>query len=92
MRRAARVDSNQSEIVKVLREAGAYVFVIGLPVDILCGYEGRTYLVEVKTDSKKRLTALQADFFEKWTGGTLARVDSPEAALRMIGVKPRENT
>jgi hypothetical protein len=42
--------------------------------------------MEVKTTSKKRLTGLQADFFEKWTGGTLCRVDSPEAALRMIGV------
>jgi hypothetical protein len=40
--------------------------------------------VEIKTDSKKRLTALQADFFENWIGGTLCRIDSPEAALRMI--------
>lgn len=87
MRRAARVDSNQAEIVRVLREAGAYVWVIGLPVDLLVGYNGHTFLVEIKTDSKKRLTALQADFFEKWTGGTLARIDSPDAALRMIGVK-----
>lgn len=87
MRRAARVDSNQAEIVRVLREAGAYVWVIGLPVDLLVGYNGHTFLVEIKTDSKKRLTALQADFFEKWIGGTLARIDSPEAALRMIGVK-----
>ena len=87
MRYAARVDSNQADIVRVLREAGAYVWVIGLPVDLLVGYNGHTFLVEIKTDSKKRLTALQADFFEKWTGGTLARIDSPEAALRMIGVK-----
>ena len=87
MRRAARVDSNQAEIVRVLRDAGAYVWVIGLPVDLLVGYSGHTFLVEIKTDSKKRLTALQTDFFEKWTGGTLARIDSPEAALRMIGVK-----
>ena len=42
--------------------------------------------MEVKTTSKKRLTGLQEDFFEKWMGGTLCRVDSPEAALRMIGV------
>jgi hypothetical protein len=31
------------------------------------------------------LRGLQADFFENWCGGTLARIDSPEAALRMIG-------
>jgi hypothetical protein len=87
MRYASRVDSNQADIVRVLREAGAYVWVIGLPVDLLVGKDSHTWLVEIKTDSKKRLTALQADFFEKWTGGTLARIDSPDAALRMIGVK-----
>jgi hypothetical protein len=86
MRRAARVDSNQLEIVAALRSVGASVFVIGLPVDLLVGYKNRTLLMEVKTGPKKPLTALQADFFEKWTGGTLCRVDGPEAALRMIGV------
>jgi len=83
---AARVDANQAEIVKALRDAGAYVWIIGLPVDLLVGYKNHTFLVEVKSTSKKRLTALQADFFENWCGGTLARIDSPEAALRMIGV------
>jgi hypothetical protein len=52
----------------------------------LVGYKGHTFLVEVKTTSKKRLTALQEAFFQNWCGGTLARIDSPEAALRMIGV------
>jgi hypothetical protein len=86
MRYAARVDANQDQIVSALRAAGAYVWIIGLPVDLLVGYKNHTFLVEIKTDSKKRLTKLQADFFENWSGSTLARVDSPEAALRMIGV------
>jgi hypothetical protein len=43
-------------------------------------------LVEIKDGSKKHLTPLQRDFFEKWMGGTLCRIDGPEAALRMIGV------
>jgi hypothetical protein len=86
MRRAARVDANQEQIVSALRAAGAYVWIIGLPIDLLVGHKGHTFLVEIKTDSKKRLTGLQADFFENWSGSTLARVDSPEAALRMIGV------
>ena len=84
MRYAARVDANQEQIVSALRGAGAYVWIIGLPVDLLVGYKGHTFLVEIKTDSKKRLTKLQADFFENWHGGTLARIDNPEAALRMI--------
>jgi hypothetical protein len=86
MRYAARVDANQTEIVMALRKAGAYVWVIGLPVDLLVGYKDRTFLVEVKTTSKKRLTSLQADFFNNWTGSTLARIDSVETALNMIGV------
>ena len=86
MRYAARVDANQAKIVQALRDAGAYVWILGLPVDILVGYKGKTVLVEVKDGPKKRLTGLQADFFENWGGGTLARIDGPEAALRMIGV------
>lgn len=86
MRFAARVDANQTQIVSALRAAGAYVWIIGLPVDLLVGYRGHTFLVEVKTNAKKRLTGLQADFFENWGGSTLCRIDSPEAALRMIGV------
>jgi hypothetical protein len=86
MRYAARTDANQTEIVIALRKAGAYVWVIGLPVDLLVGYKDRTFLVEVKTTAKKRLTSLQADFFENWCGGTLVRIDSPDGALRMIGL------
>ena len=86
MRYAARVDKNQADIVEALRKAGAYVWIIGLPVDLLCGFRGHTWLVEIKRDSKARLTPLQADFFENWSGSTLARIDGPDGALRMIGV------
>ena len=84
MRYAARVDANQDQIVSALRSAGAYVWIIGLPVDLLVGYKNHTFLVEIKTNSKKRFTKLQTDFFKNWAGGTLARIDNPEAALRMI--------
>ena len=86
MRYAARVDKNQAEIVKALRNVNAYVWIISLPVDLLVGYKGHTFLVEIKDGPKKRLTELQTDFFENWSGSTLARIDGPEAALRMIGV------
>jgi hypothetical protein len=86
MRYAARVDANQEQIVSALRAAGAYVWIIGIPVDLLVGYRGHTFLVEIKSTTKGRLTPLQRDFFENWGGSTLSRVDSPEAALRMIGV------
>ena len=86
MRYAAKVDSNQDAIVSTLRAAGAYVWIIGLPVDLLVGYGNHSYLMELKRDSKARMTPLQADFFKNWTGGTLCRVDSPDGALKMIGV------
>jgi len=86
MRRAARVDANQDQVISALRAAGAYVWIIGLPVDLLVGHKGHTFLVEIKDGPKKRLTALQEAFFAKWEGGTLARVDGPEAAIRMLGV------
>ena len=86
MRYAARVDANQKQIISALEAAGAYVWVIGLPVDLLVGHKGHTFLVEVKNGPKRRLTALQDDFFKSWSGSTLARIDGPEAALRMIGV------
>ena len=86
MRLAARVDANQQAIVAALRAVGANVWIIGLPVDLLVGYRNHTFLVEIKRNSKERFTALQADFFENWKGGTLARIDSPESALRMLKV------
>jgi hypothetical protein len=92
MRYAARVDANQEQIVSALRGAGAYVWIIGLPVDLLVGYKNHTFLVEIKTDSKKRLTKLQADFFENWSGGTLCRIDNAESALRMLKVADEQTS
>ena len=82
--RAKRVDANQEQIVSALRAAGAYVWIIGLPVDLLVGYKNRTILVEIKSTSKSKFTDLQKDFFANWAGDALARIDSPEAALRML--------
>jgi hypothetical protein len=92
MRRAARVDATQEAIVSALRAAGAYVWVIGLPVDLLVGYKGHTFCVEVKSGPRKRLTKLQADFFENWMGGTLCRIDNAESALRMLKVADEQTS
>ena len=86
MRRAARVDANQEAVVSALRAAGAYVWIIGLPVDLLVGFRNQTFLMEIKVGPRKKLTVLQEDFFNNWFGGALCRVDGPEAALRAIGV------
>lgn len=90
MRRAARTDRNQADIVEALRAAGASVEVIGLPLDLLVGIQGLTVLMEVKDPTsrygKKGANPNQREFMDRWNGGPVALVDSPEAALRAIGV------
>jgi hypothetical protein len=90
MRRAARVDGNQAEIVAALRDAGASVYLIQLPVDLLVGYGGKTALVEIKNlDSRygrAGANANQASWLERWKGGTAAIVDSVDSAQRLLAV------
>jgi hypothetical protein len=52
MRRAARVDANAIQVISALRASGAYVWIIGLPVDLLVGYKGHTFLMEIKDGPK----------------------------------------
>lgn len=82
MRYAARVDSNQAAIVEALRAAGCVVWVLGLPVDLLVGKNGRTVLVEVKTKTG-RYTPLQVSFMETWTGGPVATIRDVDGALTL---------
>ena len=88
MRHAARVDANQAEIVAALRDAGASVYLIQLPVDLLVGYGGKTALVEVKNPNSRYgragANANQASWLEHWKGGTAAVIDSVEAAQRLL--------
>ena len=91
MRRANRVDYNQSVIVESLRKAGAYVRIVtmgdGVP-DLLVGYKGFTLLLEVKDGDKppsqRKLTEAEQKFFDEWTGGLLAVVESVEDALAIL--------
>jgi hypothetical protein len=91
MRRAARVDANQEQIVSAMRACGATVRVVtqgdGLP-DLLVGYRGYTILMEVKDGRKppsaRKLTEEEEKFFENWTGGMLAIVNSVEEALELL--------
>jgi Holliday junction resolvase len=87
---ARRTDANQAEIVKTLRDAGADVYDLskvgkGIP-DLLVTFNGETILMEVKTNAKSRYTPDQLKFIANWKGGPLSRVDSPESALRAIGL------
>jgi len=88
MRRAARIDANQDQIVSALRAAGAIVRIVtqgnGLP-DLLVGYRGHTILMEVKDGKKvpsaRKLTEAEQKFFDEWRGGMLRVVESVDEAL-----------
>lgn len=92
MRRAARVDETQAEIVAAFRQAGASVWIIGLPCDLLVGVAGQTAIVECKRLTGKlnpkpaKHTQLQKDFMLDWKGGPVATLTDAEGALRLVAV------
>ena len=90
MRRAARRDANEQDIIKAMREAGAYVKVIndeGL-FDLLVSHRGETLLIEVKDGAKppsaRRLTEAEQKFHDEWPGADLYIVNSVEEALALL--------
>lgn len=87
MRRAAKVDANHSIIVATLRQVGASVQDLakvgqGCP-DILVGYRGVNYLMEIKV-TKGKATTHQVTWHSEWRG-QVAVVRSPDDALTVIG-------
>ena len=59
MRRNAKVDINQPKIVKQIRALGGYVLhthQLKNAFDILVGYKGSLYIIEIKNDAKGKLT------------------------------------
>jgi hypothetical protein len=90
MRRAARRDDNEKEIIAAMREAGAYVKAIndeGL-FDLLVSYRGETMLIEVKDGAKppsaRRLTEAEQKFHDEWPGSNLYIINSVEEALSLL--------
>ncbi len=95
MRRNARIDTNQPEIVKALRAIGAsvthtHMIGRGFP-DIVVGFRGVNTLMEIKDGnkppSKRRLTPDEADWHESWQGYAcvVESVDDAYAAIGAIG-------
>lgn len=93
MRRAAKVDDNQGEIVGALRGAGCSVAILsgvgkGFP-DIAVGRAGKTYLLEIKDGSKppsrRQLTPDERAWHGAWKGHA-AVVENVEQALRAVGL------
>ena len=83
-----KVDKNQKDVVKALRDYGADVFLLhtvggGIP-DLLVCYEEQTILMEVKDGEDKKLTPQQVTLFENWKGGPLHRVNSVQNAIEVL--------
>jgi hypothetical protein len=83
MRTRAKVDGNQGEIVAALRKLGATVQSLaalgkGCP-DLLVGYAGRNYLLEIKIAGGK-VRPDQADWHATWHGQVAVVTTWQEAA------------
>lgn len=92
MRRIAKIDKNQLAIVRILREVGATVQTLatvggGCP-DLLVGFKGANYLMEIKDGEKipsaRKLTPDQVDWHGSWRGAVHV-VTEPVQALKIIG-------
>ena len=90
MRRAARTDSNHTDIVDGLRQIGCSVLSLaavgkGVP-DLLVARNGKTVLMEVKDGtkrpSKRRLTPDQEIFHVAWKG----EIHVVESRFQAVGV------
>ena len=90
MRRAARRDANEDQIVSAMQACGAYVTKINDAgrFDLLCWYRGHTLLLEVKDGRKppsaQKLTPAEERFHLEWPGGNLHIVNSVDAALDIL--------
>jgi len=94
MRKAAKIDDNQKAIVNVLRQIGASVQSLaatgkGVP-DLLIGYRGINYLMEIKDGNKvpsaQKLTIDQEHWHSLWRG-SVHIVNSIDQALKILNVK-----
>lgn len=92
MRRAARTDSNQTEIVEALRAIGCSVQSLasvgqGVP-DLLVGFMKKNFLLEVKdgdkSPSQRRLTTDELLWHNGWNG-KVAVVNNVKEALAAVG-------
>ena len=82
-----KTDANQAEIVMALRQAGRTVQSLhklghGVP-DLLVGYQGVNYLLEVKSRGCG-LTGDEPEWHETWRG-QVSVVFTPEGALKATG-------
>ena len=92
---AKKVDKNQKDVVKALRDYGADVFLLhtvggGIP-DLMVCFNDETILLEVKDGYAKKLTPLQIKLFANWKGGPLHRVNNVQEAILLLKLYEMES-
>ena len=65
--------------------SGVSVWVIGRPVDLLVGYRGRSYPIEIKTEKGKVRTPAQKKFLEEWSGDKYV-CRTADDVLQVLGI------
>lgn len=86
MRRAAKVDANQAEIVAALLKIGAKPIYIKEPCDLLVGFRGANILMEIKNpEGKDEITKAQAEFLATWPGQVHIVRTPSEAIVAVLG-------
>ena len=91
MRRAAKIDANQPEIVEYFRKAGAVVDIVsslpGIGYDLICNFRDVIVLVEVKDGSKppseRRLTDSEYAAWERH-GSKFSVISSVDEAAGLL--------
>lgn len=84
---AKKIDNLQREVVNALREICASVTILsgvgkGVP-DLLVGFRGVNFLIEVKSRKTAKLTPDQVEFFYTWMG-QVAVIYSVEEAIALV--------
>ena len=64
----AKRDAIEKDVIKAILARGISVYSLDVPCDLLCGYMGVTYLVEVKTGKAGKITEPQEKFIAGWNG------------------------
>jgi hypothetical protein len=79
-RYAKKRDISEPEIVSALTKCGFTVERLDTPCDLLCGFRGRTFLVECKS-GKKKLNDNQERFISGWRGSDVVVLRNAQEAI-----------
>ena len=88
MRRAARIDANQPDIVKFIRKTGgSFQHTHSIPgaLDGILGYQGIDVRIEIKdpaqSPSARKLTPAEIDTIDNWKGRKPVIIETEEDIL-----------